>query len=161
MTTKRITIKIDDQPVELVLRSATVDDGLLRGQLIGDSIEKFKNGSRVEQIAATVLHPTCICSIDQPEELRSMRLEDFRKLQELDVNTWLAAVYELNPHWKAKASDVLPLSPDESQKKMTAPTSGSEASTSAAKIPQPTSPTPPRDILTSTKKLSSKGPRAS
>lgn len=128
MATKRVTITLNDQPVELVLRSSSVEDGLLRGQIMAKAYaRKDEEGMTQElRIAGTILHPVCVACVREPRSVRELSLEEFFQLDEQEVNAWANAAYELNPHWKIQVD----IPSDEAEKKIGTPSSGSPASTS-------------------------------
>lgn len=120
MATKVITVRIKDEPFEITLRSSKVEDGLLRGQLITKAVQ-MPDEEQIKKIAATVLFPTCICCVAEPKEIRAMSLDAFlADVDEQDMDAWIKAAYELNPHWQtiyqAPAADA--------EKKITTPSAG-------------------------------------
>lgn len=134
MATKSITIHVDDLPVEVVLKSARKRDGiryveLMRGAINFEDQDPNRLLTAEEQLHVYVW-PACVAAVKTPPEIRNMTFEDFmEKVDDVDVNMWLAAAYELNPQWRPPA----PLPPgaqpepmsEEDQKKILMSSDGS------------------------------------
>jgi hypothetical protein len=88
------TITHDD--LTITLRTATVLDGMRRGELLGQAFE-HPNSDTLVQTAAIVFYPPCVACSDWKGTL-----DEFMALPETLVDEWLAAAYELNPHWQQK-----------------------------------------------------------
>ena len=89
MATKIITIHVDDEPVEVTLKSARKDDGLWRAELMMKSSEQM---DRMRQIAAFHLYPTCVAAVKEPASVRDMSFDDFMtKIDEADIDAWVGA----------------------------------------------------------------------
>ena len=104
MTTKEIDIhlKEDGELVHLNLHSAHIEDGLYRGQLIGEAVHMKENGNARENAkrsAGIMMRPSCLASLREDDPLRNMSLDEFFEIPDYDMNIWLDAVYEINPHW--------------------------------------------------------------
>jgi hypothetical protein len=135
MATKRILITIGDKSVEVVLRSATVLDGLFRGSLVAQSFDHEEQSKDV-RIAGALLYPNCVACVESPESVRSMPLAEFIKMSEQDIDAWLKAAYELNPHWLLKKPEAGEKLSEEAEKKITTRFNGSKKSITARK-PKP------------------------
>ena len=120
MTTKEIVIHVNNNMTSLTvtLRTALVGDGLYRGDLINRAFTEFKahEPDPYTKTAAIVLYPSCVACVESPKSVREMPLDDFMKLTEQDVNTWLGAVYVLNEHWSPQG--YLPPAGEDAEKKM-------------------------------------------
>lgn len=96
------------------VRQATVLDGIRRGQLIGAVMD---SGIQDEALrtAGIALMPQAVAALADPGNLPADVYRDnqditaqvcaFAGLDERLVETWLDAVYELNPHWSARRKD--------------------------------------------------------
>jgi hypothetical protein len=130
MATKKITVRIKDEPVELTLRSSKVDDGLWRGELIAQAVQARENETQRRSVAGIVIYPNCVPAVKEPDWVREMSLDDFiNDVEEQDANTWMDAAYELNPHWK----NIYQAPDEEAEKKILPPSTGSSKSTKARK----------------------------
>jgi hypothetical protein len=119
-TQKRLTIHLNGEPLEITLRTSTVEDGLARGEMIALQAKALEHESQIRKIAGTVLMPVCLCSVEHPRSLRTMGLEEFLLLDEQDMDAWLKLAYELNPHWLFKVEP-----PADAEKKTGAGSNGS------------------------------------
>ena len=110
MTTKVIPLHLFGEETEtpVTVRTALVGDGLYRGDLINRAFTEFKEHTPdpYTKTAAIILYPSCVACVESPKSVREMPLDDFMKLTEQDVNTWLGAVYELNEHWQPQGYQV-------------------------------------------------------
>jgi hypothetical protein len=114
MATKIITIHVDDEPVEVTLKSARKDDGLWRAELMMKSSEQM---DRMRQIAAFHLYPTCVAAVKEPASVRDMSFDDFMaKVDEADIDAWVGAAYELNPQWKQSMKALVDMTEDEKKR---------------------------------------------
>jgi hypothetical protein len=96
---KTITIHIDFKPQEIIVGSARKVDGIRRLELMVKAAAK-EEASLTDRVAL-FLYPTCICSVREPEDFRDLSLEDFLKVDEADIDTWMATAYEVNPQWRS------------------------------------------------------------
>jgi hypothetical protein len=130
--TKTITIHVDDKPIDVVLRHATVDDGMTRGSKLADAFAKpWDEQDEAERKATTIKGwwASCTSCVVSPEEARSMDFETFRfHLYEDDMNKWLTNAFVENPHWLplAQQPDV---SEDEKKRKTMRHSRGSKVAT--------------------------------
>lgn len=89
----------------ITVRQATVLDGMRRGRLIGEGLNAEESDPE-RKIARVALYPAAMAALvtlisgSSPERGREMAFDDFCSLPEAVVEAWLAAVYELNPHWQ-------------------------------------------------------------
>ncbi len=115
---KTITIHVDEQPVEVELRSARKSDGLRRAERMMDAA-KMDGNDGLKQVAF-FLYPTCIAAT-VTEEIAKMTLTDFvEKVDEADVDKWAETAYELNPQWR-DAFKVMAEMGAEAEKKISTP----------------------------------------
>ena len=114
MATKIITIHVDDEPVEVILKSARKDDGLWRAELMMKSSEQI---DRMRQIAAFHLYPTFLAAVKEPASVRDMSFDDFMtKIDEADIDTWVGAAYELNPQWRQSMKALVDMTEEEKKR---------------------------------------------
>ena len=120
MDTEKIEIHLngDESLTTVVIRAALVGDGLYRGDLINRAFTEFKERKPdpYTKTAAIILHPSCVACVESPKSVREMSMDDFMKLSEQDVNTWLSAAYRKNPHWSPQG--YLPPAGEDAEKKM-------------------------------------------
>jgi len=106
MKTKTISIHLDgneDGPeTEITLHSARIEDGLYRGELVGEAVNNFKEddeSNHAKRSVGIMMRPSCLAALAKDDPLRKMNIDDFMVISDYDANNWLEAVYELNPHW--------------------------------------------------------------
>jgi hypothetical protein len=98
MATKRITVQINDQPVDLVLKSARVADGVRRSELMAEAAQGDMTTIRSQHAFFT--YPTCVAAVSEPDWVRDMSLDQFlADVDENDMLIWQAAAFEMNPQW--------------------------------------------------------------
>ena len=123
MATKIITIHVDDEPVEVTLKTARKDDGIWRAELMAKAATEGANDAR--SMAAFYLYPTCVAAVKSPESIRNILLGDFMsRIDEADLDMWVSEAYELNPQWKASMKVLAEMSKEE-EKKIGQPLTGS------------------------------------
>ena len=139
MKKERITVTIDDQAVEVTLRSSTVGDGSYHGQLLYESgliktDESHESFDRKN--VGTYLYPHCIACVENPREVREMSLDAFMLLDEIELDAWAAASDRLNHHWWQAQADYISAAMKkvaelsaEAEKKIGIPSDGSPSST--------------------------------
>ena len=97
-----IHLKEDGELVHLVLHSPKIEDGLYRGELIGEAVDMKENGNAHENAkrsAGIMMRPSCLASLSEDDPLRFMPLDEFFEIPDYDVNIWLNEVYIVSPHW--------------------------------------------------------------
>lgn len=122
MANKKIIIHYNDQKVTVTLKSAKKLDGIRRATLMTDAIKMDQNDPLA--LTAFYLYPTCVCSVEEPAWLKDISLQDFaEKVDEVDIDTWIAGAYEINPHWKAGMQALAKMG-EEDEKKPGTPSTG-------------------------------------
>jgi hypothetical protein len=132
MPTKRLVIHVDDNEVEIVLKTAKKGDGIWRAELMTEAV-KMEQSAR--SMIAFYLYPTCIAAVKEPQWVRDMSLDDFiKKVDEPDIDQWNADAYELNQQWKKGMRDLAELGEPDTKKSGT-PSSGLTVPTEEAEAP--------------------------
>ena len=125
MSTKVITIHVDDEEVQVTLKSAKKDDGLWRAELMSQAAVKNKDKTDQRALEEFYTHPTCVAAVKDPDWVRNMPFDDFMStVDEADIITWTIEAYELNPQWKAGMVRRAQLG-EEEEKKIGTPSNGS------------------------------------
>ena len=120
---KKIIIHIDDQEQEVTIGSAKKVDGIRRSELMLNAIALTETASK--QVAFW-LYPTCISAVREPESVKNMPLEDFMsRVDEADIDLWMEAAYECNPHWRSASEALAKVGSEISEKKIMMPSYGS------------------------------------
>ena len=115
MATKVIHVEIDDKEVEVVLKSARKADGIWRAELMGKAALGQSNDPKA--MVGFYLHATCVAAVKEPDWVRNLPLDDFiERVGEADIDTWVAAAYEINPQWRQAMKQLAELGEDESKK---------------------------------------------
>ena len=127
MATKRIIVHIDDEEVEIELKSAKKGDGLFRGELMEKAVKMDLANGR--SMVGFYLYPTCLAAVKVPLWIRDMSLDDFiDRVDEVDMDRWTEEAYVLNPQWKANLQMLAQLGTevldDEQSKKTGTPLNG-------------------------------------
>ena len=113
---KQITIHIDDQEQDITIGSAKTADSIRRSDLMitATNLDAPESTKRV----AFFLYPTCVASVREPAFVKEMSLEDFmQRVDEVDIDTWMAAAYECNTHWRTAIEALSKVGNEEAEKK--------------------------------------------
>jgi hypothetical protein len=93
----------------LQIREATTLMGMRRGQLAADA----KDDDPLIWFARRFMYPDCLaCSAGEVDgkPVSQLTFDEYMALPDQITEAWLAAVYEVNPHWQ-------PRLPEEQEKK--------------------------------------------
>jgi len=103
----------------LQIREATTLMGMRRGQLAADA----KDDDPLIWFACRFMYPDCLACSDGEiggKPVRELTFEEFLALPDQITEAWLAAVYEVNPHWQPR----LPEKPEIQEKKVSKRSTG-------------------------------------
>lgn len=127
MATKVIEIHLDDDVVQVELKSAKKSDGIRRAELM--ALAATMSPGDKNSMVAFYLYPSCIASVKAPQSIRDLSLEDFiNRVDEADIDVWLEEAYTLNPQWKTSILMLAEMGADD-QKKLGTLSIGSETPT--------------------------------
>jgi hypothetical protein len=103
MRTTEIVLDFNDQPTKVVVKRATIEDGVTRYIMATKGIEESeKDQNESRRVLRLILYPNLMAATLSVEGVElPMSFDAFRDLDEDTVNRWADAVYELNPHWQA------------------------------------------------------------
>jgi hypothetical protein len=108
MTEKRKTLnfEVDGRAVVLTISRATARMGVNRFILGSQGVEQNNKelaegtGTQAERILRIITYPDCVCAVTDCQGMPwPITFEKFCDLDEVDVDAWSAAVYEINPQW--------------------------------------------------------------
>ena len=109
MTEKRkiLNIEVDERAVTLTISRATARMGINRYLLAtqaaqqNDQEVEAGTGTHAERILRLMTYPDCISAVTECQGMPwPITFERFIELDEVDVDAWIAASYEVNPQWK-------------------------------------------------------------
>lgn len=116
---KTLELTIGDVTARLEIREATTLMGMRRGQLAAEAKDE---GDPLIWFARRFMYPDCLACSDGEiggKPVRELTFDDFLALPEQITEGWLAAVYEVNPHWQPRLPE-----PEEREKKRSKRTAG-------------------------------------
>jgi len=121
---KTIVIHVNDEEVQVELKSARKMDGIWRAELMAKAA--IMPPEDKTSMVAFYLYPSCVAAVKSPQAIRDMTLDDFiSTVDEADIDLWLQEAYDLNPQWKANMRMLAEMGEGE-QKKLGTPSNGLE-----------------------------------
>lgn len=116
---KKLELTVGNVIVRLEIREATTLMGMRRGQLAAEAKD---DSDPLIWFARRFMYPDCLACSDGEiggKPARELTFDDFLALPDQITEAWLAAVYEVNPHWQPRLPE-----PQEQEKKRSRRTAG-------------------------------------
>lgn len=104
---KTLKLDLDGQEVALVIKRATTRTGIKRSLMIFAALDAHKKnedaGDAVDEIAYVLSYRTMPDLLAGTESVEGMEypitIEQLMELPEEFVDSWIQAIYDVNPHW--------------------------------------------------------------
>lgn len=116
---KTLELTIGDVTARLEIREATTLMGMRRGQLMDDAKD---DSDPLIWFARRFMYPNCLACSDGEiggKPMNELTFDEYLALPDQVTEAWLAAVYEVNPHWQPRLPE-----PEEREKKRSKRTAG-------------------------------------
>lgn len=110
---KTLELTAVDVTARLEIREATTLMGMRRGQLMAEAKDE---SDPLVWFARRFMYPDCLaCSEGEigGKPVSELTFDEYLALPDRITEAWLAAVYEVNPHWQPR----LPETPEKQEKK--------------------------------------------
>lgn len=116
---KTLELTVGKSTARLEVREATTLMGMRRGQLMAEAKDE---SDPLVWFARRFMYPDCLaCSSGEisGKPVGELTFDEFIALPDQITEAWLAAVYEVNPHWQPRLPE-----PQEQEKKRSKRTAG-------------------------------------
>lgn len=116
---KTLELTVGDVNARLEIREATTLMGMRRGQLAAEAKDE---SDPLVWFARRFMYPDCLACSDGEiggKPVRELTFNEFLSLPDQITEAWLAAVYEVNPHWQPRLPET-----EEQEKKRSRRTAG-------------------------------------